>query len=47
MGSVLWRDALESFVRDQREKHGALETEPLPPVVTGSLEMYLRDAAKA
>lgn len=47
MGPVLWRDAIESFVRDQREAHGALENETWPPIQSGSIEAFLRDAAPA
>jgi len=46
-GPALWRDALETFVRETREKNGALRNEPLPVYVDNSLAMFLRDAAKA
>ncbi|MBB5463882.1 hypothetical protein [Paraburkholderia sp. Cpub6] len=46
IGPVLWRDALESFVRETREKNGALRNEPIPVYAENSLAMFLRDAAK-
>ncbi|TCG08856.1 hypothetical protein BZM27_09400 [Paraburkholderia steynii] len=47
IGPVLWRDALESFVRETRAKNGALRNEPIPVYAENSLAMFLRDAAKA
>ncbi|CAB3744284.1 hypothetical protein [Paraburkholderia rhynchosiae] len=46
IGPVLWRDALEAFVRQTREKNGALRNEPLPVYAENSLAAFLRDAAK-
>lgn len=46
IGPALWRDALESFVRETREKNGALRNEPLPVYAENSLAAFLRDAAK-
>ncbi|CAE6724995.1 hypothetical protein [Paraburkholderia nemoris] len=45
-GPALWRDALETFVRETRTKNGALRNEPLPVYAENSLAMFLRDAAK-
>ncbi|REG61560.1 hypothetical protein B0G80_4413 [Paraburkholderia sp. BL6669N2] len=47
IGPALWRDALEAFVRETRERNGALRNEPLPVYAENSLAMFLRDAVKA
>ncbi|MFP3601573.1 hypothetical protein [Paraburkholderia sp. SIMBA_053] len=45
IGPALWRDALETFVRETRAKNGALRNEPLPIYAENSLAMFLRDAS--
>jgi hypothetical protein len=47
IGPVLWRDALETFVRETCAKSGALSNEPTPVYAETSLAMFLRDAAKS
>ncbi|TAM06399.1 MAG: hypothetical protein EPN70_06020 [Paraburkholderia sp.] len=46
-GPALWRDALETFVRETRAKNGALRNEPIPVYAENSLAMFMRDATKA
>ena len=44
IGPALWRDALESFVRETREKNGAIRNEPIPVYAENSLAQFLQRA---
>jgi hypothetical protein len=44
LGPALWRDALETFVREMREKNGALRNEPVPVYAENSLAQFLQRA---